>query len=43
MIKNINNVLVTGNLGYIGSVLTDKLIEKKYNVTGLDAGYFSDT
>ena len=43
MIKNINNVLVTGNLGYIGSVLTDRLIEKKYNVTGLDAGYFSDT
>jgi nucleoside-diphosphate-sugar epimerase len=33
-------VLVTGNLGYIGSVLTQELIKQKFNVTGLDAGYF---
>ncbi len=38
-----NKVLVTGNLGYIGSVLTEKLIEKKFEVTGFDIGYFSDT
>jgi nucleoside-diphosphate-sugar epimerase len=33
-------VLVTGNLGYIGTVLTQELIKEKFNVTGLDAGYF---
>lgn len=36
------NVLVTGNLGYIGSVLTDLLITDGFKVTGLDAGYFDD-
>lgn len=44
MIKKINNknkkkILVTGNLGYIGSVLTEKL-KKKFNVIGCDIGYF---
>ena len=34
------NILVTGNLGYIGSVLTDKLIDIGYKVTGLDYNYF---
>ena len=33
-------VLVTGNLGYIGSVLTDILISKGYGVTGLDTNYY---
>jgi nucleoside-diphosphate-sugar epimerase len=33
-------VLVTGNLGYIGSVLTDILLEKKINFIGYDIGYF---
>ena len=33
-------VLVTGSKGYIGSVLTDELIKKNYNVIGLDTGYF---
>lgn len=36
------NVLVTGSKGYIGSVLTDELIKKKYDVVGLDTGYFLD-
>jgi len=36
------NVLVTGNLGYIGSVLTPLLEDSKYSVTGFDSGYFRD-
>ena len=35
-------VLVTGNLGYIGSVLTEKLSRDGYDVIGLDIGYFKD-
>ena len=35
-------VLVTGNLGYIGSVLTPLLAEKGYRVRGLDSGLFRD-
>ena len=35
-------VLVTGNLGYIGSVLVPVLQGKNHEVTGLDSGYFKD-
>jgi len=35
-------ILVTGNKGYIGSVLTPMLIEKGYEVKGYDSGYFED-
>lgn len=35
-------ILVTGNLGYIGSVLTPFLLKEGYRVTGLDAGFFGD-
>lgn len=35
-------VLVTGNLGYIGSVLTPTLISLGHEVTGLDVGYFEE-
>jgi len=34
------NVLITGNRGYIGAVLVDMLLAKKYNVTGFDTGYY---
>jgi nucleoside-diphosphate-sugar epimerase len=36
----IKNILITGNLGYIGSVLSEELIKKKFNVVGFDIGYF---
>lgn len=34
--------LVTGNLGYIGSVLTKYLMERDIEVVGLDNGFFQD-
>lgn len=34
------NVLVTGNNGYIGSILTRLLQEKGYNITGYDTNYY---
>ncbi len=33
-------ILVTGNLGYIGSVLTDILIQRGYEVVGFDTNYY---
>ena len=35
-------ILVTGNLGYIGSVLVEKLILNGDYVVGLDTGYYKD-
>ena len=35
-------VMVTGNLGYIGSAMVPFLIEKGYNVVGYDTGYYED-
>jgi len=35
-------ILVTGDRGYIGSVLVPMLIEKGYEVIGLDTEYFKD-
>lgn len=35
-------VLVTGNLGYIGSVLVPMLAKDGYDIVGLDAGYYED-
>ena len=37
------NILITGNRGYIGSMLTQLIIEKGYNVTGLDTNYYQVT
>ena len=35
-------ILVTGNNGYIGTVLTNELLKKKYEVVGYDIDYFYD-
>jgi len=35
-------ILVTGNKGYIGSVLTPMLLKKSYSVRGYDSGYFEN-
>lgn len=35
-------ILVTGNLGYIGSVLVEELQSKGYQVRGYDIGFFKD-
>lgn len=35
-------VLVTGNLGYIGTVLTPMLAQRGHEVYGYDTGYFED-
>ena len=35
------HVLVTGNQGYVGSMLTGLLLERGYRVTGLDTGYYA--
>ena len=35
-------VMVTGHLGYIGSILTGMLADRGHDVVGLDTGYFSD-
>jgi nucleoside-diphosphate-sugar epimerase len=35
-------VLVTGNLGYVGSVATQYLSDQGMTISGLDAGYFRD-
>jgi nucleoside-diphosphate-sugar epimerase len=36
------HILVTGNQGYIGTVLTQVLMDQGYKVTGFDIGYFAD-
>jgi len=35
-------ILVTGSEGYIGSVLTEKLMARGHQVQGLDTGYYSE-
>src|SRR5438128_826438 len=34
-------VLVTGHTGYIGSVMTRVLLERGYEVSGIDSDYFA--
>lgn len=38
-----NNILVTGSNGYIGTVLVSKLINKGYKVAGIDTLYFKNS
>jgi len=38
----LNKILVTGDAGYVGSVLTAVLCEKSYDVRGFDTGYYED-
>lgn len=40
--NSLNKILVTGDVGYIGSVLTAMLYERSYDVQGLDTGYYED-
>lgn len=35
-------ILVTGNLGYIGTVLSEELSKKNYYFEGLDCGFYKD-
>lgn len=35
------NILLTGHLGYVGSVLAPRLLDRGHRVTGFDAGWFS--
>ena len=35
-------IMITGDLGYVGSVLVPMLVERGYEVVGLDIGYFVD-
>lgn len=38
--ENIKRILVTGNLGYIGSIMTSLLLKEGYEVIGFDTGFF---
>ena len=40
--KSDQKILITGDAGYIGSVLSSLLVERSYEVVGLDTGYFVD-
>ncbi len=40
--SSLRKILVTGDVGYIGSVLTTMLREKSYEVCGYDTGYYAD-
>ena len=33
------NILITGSLGYIGSLLQQYLFKNKFNISGLDVGF----
>jgi nucleoside-diphosphate-sugar epimerase len=40
--SSLKKILVTGDVGYIGSVLTAMLRERSYDVCGYDTGYYED-
>lgn len=35
-------ILITGNLGYIGTILTQELLDRGYKIVGLDTDYYRD-
>ena len=35
-------ILITGNLGYIGSVLTNRIDKNKFEIEGLDIGFYKN-
>ena len=37
-----NRILITGGAGYIGSVLTNRIDKNKFEIVGLDTGYYKD-
>ena len=39
---DVAKVLVTGDKGYVGSVLTDVLLHRGYSVVGYDTGYYQE-
>jgi len=41
-LDKIGKVLVTGNLGYVGTVVSNYFDSKGYDVVGLDTGYYKD-
>ena len=41
--NKMKRVLITGSLGYLGSVLTDYLAEEGFDCVGYDAGFFRDS
>ena len=42
LVSGSKTVLVTGDKGYIGSVLTGILMERGYDVRGIDTGYYEE-
>ena len=38
--KNKKNILITGGCGYIGTKLTELLLDLKFNVTIVDTNWF---
>ena len=37
-----NKILITGNLGYIGIILTEDLLKENYDVIGVDTDFYCD-
>ena len=40
--RKIENILVTGHLGYLGTIITQELRNNDYNVIGIDTNYYKD-
>ena len=38
--KKLVKIFLTGHMGYVGSVLTEALVKKNFEVTGCDVGYY---